>query len=148
MFALFAGTAGITIGAATLALALDGAPAGAGGTTRERAAASAPIAEPGCGRACTSYVIAAPVPGGSAHVVSGVSAFGLALDPGAAVAAPERSSPRAVPAPVPGVQASAVAGVSIGASGAFSASAADVQRVWGGTAFALATPAEVTIQVE
>jgi hypothetical protein len=91
VFAIVAGAVAVTIGAVALSLVLD--------TSRVDAAAmpqaSAPVAAvPDCGRACSSYVIAAPVAGEPAHVVSGVSAFGMALDPGAAIASGSRDGVR------------------------------------------------------
>jgi hypothetical protein len=83
----------------------------------------APIAaEPACGRTCSSYVIASPVPGAPARVVDGASAFGMALDPGAAVTpSTDPSGPKSPTAPRIDVEVNAGAGVSVGAFGTVTA---------------------------
>jgi hypothetical protein len=69
-----------------------------------------------CGPACSSHVIASTVPGQPAVVVHGASAFGLALDGGAALDDGRRDRP--VPT-LPGVQARAVGQVIVGPAGVF-----------------------------
>jgi hypothetical protein len=87
--------------------------------------ASALRADPDCHLLCSSVVIAGPRPGEPALVVDGSSAFGMALDAGAARISPTIPEPPplvpAIEVPAPAeTMVSAHAAVSIGASAAFS----------------------------
>lgn len=98
------------IPAVLLGVVIAGSLSGALALTNDRASVlpaavdTVRVDEPSCEPACSSHVIASPVPGGAALVVDGASAFGMALE------APTAPTVRIVPATVPAVEPVRVTG--------------------------------------